>query len=540
MSPLPMRAEDGGWLVLSLAFALGACIGSFLNVCIYRLPQDESVLRPASRCPGCGTPIAWRDNIPLLSWFLLGARCRACRASIPARYPLVEAATGALAVLALVAFGPSPAAAVAFLFTAALLLITFVDLDHRFIPDEVSLPGIVVGLGAAFLPGGIGPLGERHGVRRRFRSSCRGSCVSRRRRVAGECRTRRPARRHAAEEAGYAARTRLHAARGGGRSRPGHGARGRGRRPARRSAADGAARRRGTRGGDRAQARARRRALGRRLHRGPLRCGARAVRDARPGGRVALDALAAPGCRLRGPPRAQPRPLRRARQRRERHHHARGGRADAQRDREPAWPREGPVSRRATARRPRAGFSVVEALVGAALAAIALAGLAAVAGLATASLRLACGARGEAEDPAQLALEALTFDVRRAGWDPAASGLVAVREADADRLVLAADLDGDGAVDDTSEETTAYVCLASASRLSRLVGRQSMPLADGVTGCGFRYLDRDGVPMAIPAGGLGAAARARIAAVALDLVLLPNGLAGRAERSILIALRTAP
>ena len=158
MSPLLMRAEDGGWLVLSLAFALGACIGSFLNVCIYRLPQDESVLRPASRCPGCGTPIAWRDNIPLLSWFLLGARCRACRASIPARYPLVEAATGALAVLALVAFGPSPVAAVAFLFTAALLLITFVDLDHRFIPDEVSLPGIVVGLGAAFLPGGIGPL----------------------------------------------------------------------------------------------------------------------------------------------------------------------------------------------------------------------------------------------------------------------------------------------------------------------------------------------------------------------------------------------
>src|SRR5207249_1054614 len=153
MSPLPMRAEDGAWLVLSLAFALGACIGSFLNVCIYRLPQDESVLRPASRCPRCATPIAWRDNIPLLSWLLLGARCRACRAPIQARYPLVEAATGALAVLALVGFGPSPAAAVAFLFTAALLLITFVDLDHRFIPDEVSLPGIVAGLGAgAVLP----------------------------------------------------------------------------------------------------------------------------------------------------------------------------------------------------------------------------------------------------------------------------------------------------------------------------------------------------------------------------------------------------
>src|SRR5216110_1322872 len=164
MSPLLMPAEDGGWLVLSLAFALGACIGSFLNVCIYRLPQDESVLRPASRCPRCATPIAWRDNIPLLSWLLLGARCRACRAPIQARYPLVEAATGALAVLALVGFGPSPAAAVAFLFTAALLLITFIDLDHRFIPDEVSLPGIVVGLASAFLPGRIAPADALLGV----------------------------------------------------------------------------------------------------------------------------------------------------------------------------------------------------------------------------------------------------------------------------------------------------------------------------------------------------------------------------------------
>jgi leader peptidase (prepilin peptidase) / N-methyltransferase len=156
-SPLAMRAHDGGWLVLSLAFAVGACVGSFLNVCIYRLPEDESVVRPGSRCPRCGTPITWRDNIPLLSWLLLGARCRTCSAPISARYPLVEAATGGLAVLALVGFGPSPAAAVAFLFTAALLLITFVDFDHRFIPDEVSLPGIVVGLGAAFLPGGVGP-----------------------------------------------------------------------------------------------------------------------------------------------------------------------------------------------------------------------------------------------------------------------------------------------------------------------------------------------------------------------------------------------
>src|SRR5881398_2767040 len=164
MSPLPMRAEDGAWLVLSIAFALGACIGSFLNVCIHRLPQDEAVLRPASRCPRCATPIAWRDNIPLRSWLLLGARCRACRTPIPARYPLVEAATGALAVLALARFGPSAAAAVAFLFTAALLLVTFIDLDHRFIPDEVSLPGVVVGLASAFLPGRVASLDALLGV----------------------------------------------------------------------------------------------------------------------------------------------------------------------------------------------------------------------------------------------------------------------------------------------------------------------------------------------------------------------------------------
>jgi leader peptidase (prepilin peptidase)/N-methyltransferase len=144
--------------VLTFGFAVGACVGSFLNVCIHRLPAEESVVRPRSRCPHCAAPIPWHDNIPLLSWAWLGARCRACRARIPARYPLVEALTGGLAVLALARFGPTAAAGVAFGFTAALLLITFIDLDHRFIPDEVSLPGIVVGLAAAFLPGGVAPL----------------------------------------------------------------------------------------------------------------------------------------------------------------------------------------------------------------------------------------------------------------------------------------------------------------------------------------------------------------------------------------------
>src|SRR2546427_2041919 len=157
-------AAAADWPLFALAFTVGACIGSFLNVCIHRLPAEESVVRPGSRCPRCATPIAWYDNVPVVSWAWLRARCRACRARIPARYPLVEAAAGGLAVLALVRFGATPAAAVAFAFSAALLLITFVDLDHRFIPDEVSLPGIVVGLASSFLPGRIGPVDAVLGV----------------------------------------------------------------------------------------------------------------------------------------------------------------------------------------------------------------------------------------------------------------------------------------------------------------------------------------------------------------------------------------
>jgi leader peptidase (prepilin peptidase) / N-methyltransferase len=142
----------------ALAFVLGACIGSFLNVCIHRIPADESVVRPGSRCPYCRTPISWYDNVPILSWIWLAGHCRTCGVPISPRYPLVEAATGALGTLAVVVFGPTLAAGIAFAFTAALLLITFIDLDHRFIPDEVSLPGILVGLAASFVPWVATPL----------------------------------------------------------------------------------------------------------------------------------------------------------------------------------------------------------------------------------------------------------------------------------------------------------------------------------------------------------------------------------------------
>ena len=153
---LPTGTIAFGWPLWTLAFVLGACIGSFLNVCIYRLPAEESVVHPRSRCPRCGTTIAWYDNLPIVSWALLRARCRGCHTPISARYPLVEAATGGLAILALARFGAEPLTVAVFVFTAALLLITFIDLDHRFIPDEVSLPGIVVGLAVSLLPGGIG------------------------------------------------------------------------------------------------------------------------------------------------------------------------------------------------------------------------------------------------------------------------------------------------------------------------------------------------------------------------------------------------
>jgi leader peptidase (prepilin peptidase) / N-methyltransferase len=142
--------------LLALAFVVGASVGSFLNVCIHRIPEDRSVVSPGSQCPRCETPIAWYDNVPVLSWLLLGGRCRHCAAPIAVRYPLVEVLGGLLAVAALWRLGPTPMGVVAFAFTAALLLITFIDFDHFFIPDEVSLPGIAIGLGVSLLPGGIG------------------------------------------------------------------------------------------------------------------------------------------------------------------------------------------------------------------------------------------------------------------------------------------------------------------------------------------------------------------------------------------------
>ncbi len=128
----------------------GALVGSFLNVCIYRLPREESIVRPASRCPRCQSPIRWYDNIPILSYLFLRGHCRYCKAPISYRYPLVELFTALFSVAVYLRFGLSPAYLAFFAFVCALLVASLIDLDFQIIPDEISLPGILVGL--AFSP----------------------------------------------------------------------------------------------------------------------------------------------------------------------------------------------------------------------------------------------------------------------------------------------------------------------------------------------------------------------------------------------------
>jgi leader peptidase (prepilin peptidase)/N-methyltransferase len=126
--------------------AVGACVGSFLNVCIHRLPKRRSIVHPGSACPSCGGPIAWHDNIPLLSYILLRGRCRRCRAPIPPGYPLVEGSTVLLFALLFARHGPSPAFVLEALLSAALVALIVIDARHQLLPDAITLPGIAIGL----------------------------------------------------------------------------------------------------------------------------------------------------------------------------------------------------------------------------------------------------------------------------------------------------------------------------------------------------------------------------------------------------------
>ena len=131
--------------------ALGLAVGSFLNVCIYRLPRDESVVSPPSRCPSCGRGLRWFENVPVLAWVLLGGRCRTCRVAVSPTYPIVEGVTALVFALQYWQLGWQPLLGVRLLFAAAMIVLFVIDLQHRILPNVITLPGVVVGLAASVL-----------------------------------------------------------------------------------------------------------------------------------------------------------------------------------------------------------------------------------------------------------------------------------------------------------------------------------------------------------------------------------------------------
>lgn len=140
-------------VAILLAGAFGAVLGSFLNVCVYRIPAGQSIVHPRSRCPSCKQPIAWRDNIPIVSWLVLRGRCRWCLTPISVQYPLVEAIVALLWAVSVLAWGPSAKGVSAGAFGTILLGIGLVNARTNLIPDEFTLGGLVIGL-ALSLTGG--------------------------------------------------------------------------------------------------------------------------------------------------------------------------------------------------------------------------------------------------------------------------------------------------------------------------------------------------------------------------------------------------
>jgi leader peptidase (prepilin peptidase)/N-methyltransferase len=143
------------WIWWVGAGAFGAVIGSFLNVCIYRLPREESLLLPGSHCPHCGSMIRWFDNVPLVSYLFLLGKCRVCRDQISPRYPLVESLATFLVLALLYRHGLVPSTAIYFIFACALVVVTFIDLDHQIIPNKITYPGIPLGVAASLVIPGV-------------------------------------------------------------------------------------------------------------------------------------------------------------------------------------------------------------------------------------------------------------------------------------------------------------------------------------------------------------------------------------------------
>jgi len=133
-------------ILYAIVCVFGSVVGSFLNVCIYRIPRGLSIIIPSSRCPSCNIPIKPWDNIPILSYIFLGGRCRACKTRISFRYPLVESLNAVSYVLVTWRFGFEWSTLFYFIFCSALIVATFIDIDFQIIPDRITLPGIPVGI----------------------------------------------------------------------------------------------------------------------------------------------------------------------------------------------------------------------------------------------------------------------------------------------------------------------------------------------------------------------------------------------------------
>lgn len=134
---------------MALLGAFGLAVGSFLNVCIHRIPRGESIAWPGSRCPSCGAAIRWFDNIPVLSYVALGGRCRRCRAPIAVKYPLVELAAMLLFLAHAWVIGWQPLLVVRLAFSGALIVLFVIDLEHQMLPNRITLPGIAIGFAAS-------------------------------------------------------------------------------------------------------------------------------------------------------------------------------------------------------------------------------------------------------------------------------------------------------------------------------------------------------------------------------------------------------
>ncbi|MEK9627716.1 MAG: prepilin peptidase [Nitrospinota bacterium] len=135
-------------LIVTTLFIMGLCIGSFANVCIYRMPKKESIVFPVSHCTDCSAPVRAFDNIPVMSYLILGGKCRDCKSKISAIYPTVELITGLLLLAGYFKFGFTFDFLVYFVLAPALVIITAIDIEHQIIPDALTLPGIVLGLAA--------------------------------------------------------------------------------------------------------------------------------------------------------------------------------------------------------------------------------------------------------------------------------------------------------------------------------------------------------------------------------------------------------